>query len=633
MRQLLFLEECYALYKLGRHAKCCDMLLKRRNAALNSDNSHEEPTLFLHLLAQCQYRLLETTNAFESYQSLLEQPIDAEERMEVLINALAVKISNVTVTGSQDSKGLFLQELVERQLESVQEKRTSASSGKEEELEPSVYELMYNYGTLLLMTSCGLSQTQLARDVLECAEKECRSLHEAIVVEEGKETEDELFELRSNLTPIQANLALAKLMAGDETEATRSYLELILEARKAATGGSNPGALFAAETNLTVLQSRSSSSSANDLLTRLPTIAGLETKGTAAKSSTITPNQIRTLLYNRALLYCRLKKTSECKTILEGLTQSLSSSTISKLNGNATQNKKKRKKKLDAVLGADIRPAPPATEAECLLWKTRIAILNCELTRGGKRSSSAGENGIGDEWESLFQSAYKEVKDALEGEAAGSTSTATLEYALAELKLFGTQSKSPVGDEAGKIEALEGLSTTLQSCPATVATLSALYKGVGKEEKVEELLDSALDSDLARKSLADFKLNLGLYEEAAQIYESIIDGDSGSKLLPEGEMMECKAALVKALSYFNIEGAVALAAELTLNEEISNDGVDGEELEAMDVPRLSKGAGKGTSRIQKMIGAHGKSNEEYVSYSLLILQKQFPYLMNLISYL
>lgn len=126
---------------------------------------------------------------------------------------------------------------------------------------------------------------------------------------------------------------------------------------------------------------------------------------------------------------------------------------------------------------------------------------------------------------------------------------------------------------------------------------------------------SSDDQGVARKSLADFKLRGGHYQEAAEIYESILDNETRDFNLDEGKRVECVAGLVKALSYFDIDRAMEVAEDLdsAIGAEYDDDDdaaantepFDGEDLEAMEIPRLCKASG-GSNRSRKILGSGRK---------------------------
>merc|ERR1719491_1099913 len=180
-------------------------------------------------------------------------------------------------------------------------------------------------------------------------------------------------------------------------------------------------------------------------------------------------------------------------------------------------------------------------------------------------------------------------------------------------KIRNTSDSTSEKDQKKMITVLEDLPASIRSRPATIATLSALYRSLGMDEKVADVLDSTSGSGMAQKSLADFKLRLGSYDEAASLYEStILAVEKGEIALSKPDVLECQAGLVKALSYYDIQRAVELASTLPLKEGKSTGRdneieFDGEKLEAMDIPRLSKNSGMSgsgrSSRMRKMLGS------------------------------
>ena len=104
-----------------------------------------------------------------------------------------------------------------------------------------------------------------------------------------------------------------------------------------------------------------------------------------------------------------------------------------------------------------------------------------------------------------------------------------------------------------------------------------------------------------RAALADHLAGTGDHEGAADAYRSILKG-MGEKDEEEREdddgvgggdrgmsRLECAAALVRELSYFDPEGAAGAAREELPELTATDATLDAEELEAMPTPRIVKG--------------------------------------------
>ena len=559
-RVALIVERTYALYKLGRYADCRDSILKASKNAMPKEATRG----VTHLLAQCYYRLQETEKAQQIYCDLSGSP-DYDEDSVILTNAMAASTANNSLPISSPLID-GLQDLIMKELEIADEK-----NGDDFEYP---YELVSNYATHLLLISKNLAQTKQAMDLLAIAEEECKAIYEG---DNGDSDKD----LLKNVMPIQSNVALGKAMSGDLNGAIRSYLELVLSSKQLVAkdptfnGG---GAILAAEHNLTVLTyNRGSSSSAYDLLKKLPDIS--------PGNNIITPNQIRIVLYNRALLYYKMGKVAEVKSVLKSLSASLSPS--AQVMRQVENGKKKKGKNAGSGSEGNL-VATPANDAEKMLWECRIAILENETTQVDTLEGMASS-----------------INDALKGAGKEPVGNEALEYALAELKMYQAQ-KTAQGSEGlnsdierNLVSALEDLPGSIRNRPATVASLCSLYSSLGMDDKVELTLNASSDSGMAQKSLADFKLRLGMYDEAASIYDSLLNVNDSA--LSDEEIMECTAGLVKALSHIDIDKAMDMAEDFTIDE--NTDLLDGEELEAMDIPRLSKTSGSGGSR--KIISSRG----------------------------
>ena len=547
-RKNLVLERTYALYKLGRYAVCRDAIHKEQNESLS------EVTIrgLAHILAQCHYRLQETEQALQLYSDLAGAG-DFDEDTEIVTNAMAAATANNSVP-IEFPAIKELHDTITKELENINSEAEYP------------YEMVYNYATHLLQTSTSLSQTKQALELLSSAEEECKASFES------GESGDEIMMLKE-LLPIKTNSALGKMLSGDLNGSLRSNLEVILSSKKVVekyphfNGG---GGMFAAEHNLVVLNQQRAASSPYDLLKKMPDMSsGMDSNG---GKPIINPNQIRIMLYNRAVLYHQMGKVAEMKSTLNSLKSSLSPNAQVR---RQVENGKKNKQKT-ASSGKYF--APPTSNAEKLLWECRIAIL--------ENDNSAAD-------------ALENVKKAIGDEQSDND---ILEYAIAEFKLHNAQkdieSKEKIDshDRMALASTLEDLPGSIRDRPATVASLCSLYRSLEMHDKAESTLNASLDSGMAQKNLADFKLRLGMYADAAEIYESILSG--GSDLSPE-ETMDCNAGLVKALTHIDIDKAIDLAETIELDS--SDEEIDGEELEAMDIPRLSKGS-VGGIRGSKIIG-------------------------------
>ena len=641
-KDLLFLEYAYSLYKLGRYAQCRDLTQKqlakiqaeqKKQLILegNVDGSISSSVEgMMHILAQCHYRLHETNDASQAYENLL-QKMDDTNNDEILTNALAVKVSNTTNIGKKASlpSSASSDNLDEQVMKKLKQIEIGDDNG--DETDEFLYELVYNAATELLLQSTSLFQTKKAMELLKISEEKCMQEFD-VEEEDGDDNKDDK-KINSkhkakckNLMPIQANIALAKMQLGDLNGSTRSYLELVLAMKKvnesdpAFDGG---GALLAIDNNLVVLNSkRGSSSSVFDLLKRSPDLTTMDggINGTSGSSSggglhTVTPYQVRTILYNRAVLFHKMNKYAECKAVLASLKKSLSTTVNEAKQSNGSKKKRKKGKNSSDTstgLGCQSISAPAANNVDEVLWESRIALLENECISTKDTSNSPIDN---------ITAIEDKIKSELQ-KASTPSEIYMFEYALAEVLLYKSQKALGVksGDDTvlsedmqrNLIPALEQLPESLRQRPAVVATLHSLYSNMGMEDKVKQTLESTKsegmthDSLAEKKRLGDFKLRLGLYEEAATIYKSILtELDNGNESLDEDERMECIAGLIKAMSYFDIDGAIEYSDQLSFE----NDALDGEELEAMDIPRLSKGA-SGGRKMRKMIGSNRDSEQK-----------------------
>jgi tetratricopeptide (TPR) repeat protein len=536
----LTLERSYALYKLGRYADCRNFIMK----VLNDENIPKNLNVVIglkHLLAQSLYHLHQNSMSVKVYQELMSSS-DEDDDSEILTNLIAALSSNISIPIPSDMTQ-SVADLIENEL------LIANKNGSD-----YPYEMVYNYATYQLLTSNSLNHTKKALRLLSIAHDECNTQ----MIDE----EDQIIKAK-NIMPIQANIALGHIQCGDWNSAIRSYIELSVASKKLleANPNFNPGgALLVAENNLVTISSRKGNSS-DDLLQKIPDVSfdAIDNKRIGVKKT--TPNQIRLILFNRALLLYKMSKVSEAKRVLSCLRASVDNKII---------DHGKKKKNKTASLG--IFDASPCTDDEKLMWKVRISLLEAEINR---------DDSIFSELESLVTNALSHEESAV------------LEYSLAELKLYQCQKELQSHENRKKmstedvekriISVLESLPKSIFHRPATTATLCVLYGSLGMEMKMEKMLSDSTET--TQKSVADFKLRLGQFKDAAAIYENILNLKQEEAIsLSNGEFMECAAGLVKALSYFDIDRSIEFSNQFDVNY----DSIVGDDLEAMEVPRLSK---------------------------------------------
>ncbi len=635
-RDSLLLERTYALYKLGRYAACRDTIFHAAQR-LNMGGMEDETVRGLeHLLAQCHYRLMDTKRSTSVYGNLIKSGSAKgyDEDSEIVTNAMAASSANHSLNVSQPALDLF-KSYFDKELDAAD----ANADGEGGELDYP-YEMVNNYATNLLQTSSSLSQTKHAMELLETAKAEC----EAIFEDADQDDDDADVAAKSQMKetmPIDANIALGKILTGDLNGAMRSYLQLalaskpVLEKDASFHGG---GGILAMENNMVLLNLlRGSSHSVYDLLKKLPDISSASESSTG-KNTSVSPNnainpcQIRVVLYNRVLLYCNMGKMTEARHVLQTLKSSISMrEPNAKGGGTDDANSRGKKKKRKNASGTFL--APPASEAETLFWECRVGILESEISKDATMLEAL-ERSLKGFIDKINEDEGKEENDRTPTTPLEEKDT--LEYALAELKLYQTskaiqESSTSFDDEARKkqIVLLESLPPSIRSRPATIASLCSLYRSLGMNDKVESTLEVSANSGLARKGVADFKLRLGMYDEAVAIYESIISGEGSEEedaKIGEEELMECTAGLVKALSHIDMERAIDMSSDLIIDE--SSDMPDGEELEAMEIPRLYKGAGTTSGRSHKIIRSRGSGGYVILSLFVICVSHSFPYIEN-----
>ena len=187
-------------------------------------------------------------------------------------------------------------------------------------------------------------------------------------------------------------------------------------------------------------------------------------------------------------------------------------------------------------------PPPACSPQEEAWWRARITVLEAHVLNQQNKS------------------AVKLLEDTMET-LQSMESSSVLDHAVAylQLHLFQIQHEEPSPQDT--IDMLQSLPESIQRSKAVTATLVSLYQQLGDTEKATQLLSQGGD-------MADYYMSIGEYEQAVELLEA--EGNDPAKL-------------VVALSYTNPERAQQLWTELNIEDE---EGLNGEELEAMDLPRF-----------------------------------------------
>lgn len=621
------LEVAYALYRLRKYDACRKFIVSSTDTATNStdeDGSDSKNSItervLMHIHAQTLYRLGETNEADELYSKILSSnnSDDPDEREDTLSNALANRIANYTPGSLLQEDGTSMVSWLEED-ESVRQLIESYGEGGEDEEEMlQNYDLAYNLATYLLVSSDARSQSQVvqAKRLLEQAEKSALTILESSSPEEEEEGKDgdadpaavddeedaekQLLAERE-AGPIRANLALANILMGgedNEMDALRTYLTLLTKAAKSS--GAEQGNLLATSSNNLALL-RDGKESVFDVLKRIPITSSLSVsengvsdsntskkkKGKGGGVSTVplvgaTPQQVRTALFNRALLFAKMGNATGCTEALDVLRASLLVSyhgdgSKAGRSGFATSGKGKKKK--TPASSDDVPTARPSSDAEIAAWKAQADWLESELVRISDAKDKSSDD--------ILQGAIESLDKVMNTSASGA-----LSHTKSQLLLHKEALTNPELNVDGVIGALESLPLPVQTCPGTKVALASLYGSSNNDEKAEQLL-SDLGNDIA---LAEFRLERGQYEQAVDLLEGILE-EQGSNA-----PMEIKAMLVKALSYTDPEQAEDIAQSLL---EVTSAELDGEKLEAMEIPRFAKKAGDSSSKVRKTIAATG----------------------------
>lgn len=646
------LEEAYALYRLRKYDACRKLCSRH----VEHDGKHPVDNYkgIVHIYAQTLYRMGETREADAVYRKILDgrdskfAEMDADEREDVLANALANRTANYTAGSlllSNDNSSWV--EKVEEIVSLLQSYGTEDISPVSKEGEQDIlqnYDLAYNLATYLLVSSDARSRRSIAqaKRLLTHAEKSALTLLESTSSPNNDEDDnaDLTEEERTNkqqsrkqqqqqqqqlaekeAMPIRANIAYANVLLGgeeNEKDAMRTFLTCLMEGtkqkkNKGGAGGVEANLLAAASNNLAFL--RDGKESVFDVLKRIPTAcsssvsedggAGKGGGGTSAVPLVgATPQQVRTVMFNRSLQLAKMGNASGCLEALAVLRASLKisyrgddagekESKASAENSSPKRNAKGKKKKAavttestnDALndislIQQDVPTAQPSSDVEAVAWNARADWVESEL-----RKTIGSDNKKPDD---IINSAIATLDSAtkvsnVNDEAAGALAFMKAQILLHNSALTNGQTKPQL-----LIPTLESLPPLIQACPGTTVTMASLHGALHKDEYLSrsvEIMSSLGDDISARLAIAEFCLERYRFDDSLRLLEGVLDEED---VATTDQFMTATALIVRALSYTDPEKAEVYAE--TLREACTDSGLDGEKLEAMEIPMFAKKA-------------------------------------------
>jgi len=360
--------------------------------------------------------------------------------------------------------------------------------------------------------------------------------------------------VEEEVAPIRVDMATAYQMLGDRRAASRLYLELMGERRGSSSPDGGDGGTAAARKqlqfvirhNLAVMTSSTNPTGASK---SMPTLDD-DDEGDDFAAMKMTPAQIRTVLYNRALLSLAAGRYEDSREALALLRSAIDPSSSSSPVGGTSSSKKQKKNKKNKNKGgggaASSAPspslsAPPANAADEAIWSSRIALVESELLRAEGRADEAAatvESAIGAlaAVASSLENDTNEQNDDDDDDDDGTTSEMmeAVQLGLAALYLHrlevgrimaaslaatadgddaeageedpensddGAEEKNDAEDDVDAAEAaaaalaldpieiLSNLPSSIKTRPAVLGALSALYSQAGREDRVEEIIE------------------------------------------------------------------------------------------------------------------------------------------------
>eukprot|EP00978_Attheya_sp_CCMP212_P014212 scaffold36167_cov51-Attheya_sp.AAC.1 len=566
----------YALYRLGQYRACLQVCQASSSCASFAQK---------HVKAQALYRLHQTTKCVQVYDSLLldqQQEQQEEELEEVWTNALAARVANWTRGNTQDEDAALL-------------------STDETPLWEDDYDLAYNYATWLLLFQ---KNSKEALAMLEQAETTCRHSNEDDHVE---------LELELELSPILLHQAMCHfgLHTNKDNENKDTAKKLYLG--QALLKSSAPQCVAVAKANLAVCSKTTMAQvtlAHLDLPPPLDTDTNRNTK-TVFQHSPYTPVQQRHVVYNRALVYLAQASTSKgtkaagaakaCRAALADLQ--------TRLLGVS------HPKKTHAAV------APATDDVATQLWINRSAMVESELLRVVEHNPKAAYQ--------LLTTCLEQTSTKSSSASSSSGKKEAWKMVRAELLLYrhvqqqqsqpqqnddgdddDDDSKAPIPVTKEDTIALLECAQDIPQRPGTLATIASLYRELGDVERATAVLQSSIMKDNHPLALAHSKYEAGLYQEAADLYESCLNSCRNDASRDDTDKDADAAAqdvglvtahLIQALSHVDPNRALSYTLP-----EAHPTMEDGAALEALEIPRLS---GSTTMTTTTMNGTGGGSNK------------------------
>ena len=416
------------------------------------------------LQAQAYYRIHKTKEAREVYASIVSTVAgggsdnaddhDDDESMQVLTNALAVAVSNLTMmndpaaisalsSSSSGSSSMSSLSMLQEKAGALLEQDTATSEGG---LDTYPYDLAYNLGMLRVVTNQAGSASLLTK------------AKQAAIEQEGPESK--------------------------EASSIQQLLDIVQPAGASASPDSVIGQSNAA------LQV----SSKPKAFESYPTAA-------AATNVLYTPYQHRLYFFNKAVLALRANEIDGATEAIQELQQTLgnaSGSTSTTASSNSKSKKKKGKNSKSAIVS--VQSAASADDEKW--WTTTVKVLEANVLLQKQRVEEA------------VQVLKDQKKNLSNGSSSSSSSSPSIviDHAQATLDLWLANMSDNLSTPQQQLDALSTLvPSSLQSKPSVLATKAALMEQLGQD--TTSLLDQL--SDRAR---ADFFMTQGEYDKAVDLY-------------------------------------------------------------------------------------------------------------------
>lgn len=584
--------QVYAMYRLEQYDRAIQTVDKILKSSTDKNATTDTATtaMLKHVRAQSMFNLADTSNALAAFEAKIQQAKEGNEDhgndnllMEAYTNAVAVLTANATpYDGGPQQQSAAARILLQEALDFCHE-HTNEATPKDDEFELYPYDLAYNLATWQFLQADTAAKRQEASKLLQQAQRHCQ----VGLLTAGVPAKDVAREVK----PMRSNYQWGPLFWGEAAPSTTAAPSSSTSASNKATKNNNANALLE-QVNPVLVALDSISGSGKSQKTMDQAIQQLESLLSNNLSSKLSPLQKRLVRYNMAVLQLRSKQWDECRSTLDGLSQSLALSSSSK---------KKHKKKATTPTTTqqqqqqgDVGVIPTPSEADALWWQVRIEVLQA-YSYLEQQNDSEEDNNAQPLLDAILklQTRQEKIQTMLSSSGGSDDDQKMLEHTLLYLDLHLKELSAFSTSTTLTEEQFQWLQKeqTSKAYPAVTASLAKQYQDRNQPDKAREIL-LGLDKTSSNNGsgntctsshiIAEMSMAQENYPEAVTLYEQALKTDPSNHSL--------RARLVEALSHTDPKRALEewkrIEAEGGGVDDDEDDAEDAEKLEMMELPRI-----------------------------------------------